>query len=247
MRKIKIKEDESLADVWLNDARTTKVGGMQQFLLHLVNGFQHTDQSKPEAAAAAAIAGALAFNKTKQGGMTEQQMGETMWNFITMWTGAKNLCGFRIIDFSDMLYPVNAYAFEKTITHENWTALRELAQVKIDGYHASIKEFEEKTLQYPKDLEDFKARHPDYDTRPEYYTKNITGSWDLVAADEKRARAGFEFAPVKPVMPPVDQAVIDHWISIVEGKVPFGYEILLPSDQPATDLKVVKTEDEQQQ
>lgn len=240
-QKIKITPEMDLSTEWYSEAKKQTISTLPYFIRNIIVDYTHNDNSKVWAMTACAIGAAYAFNKSSQGNINTGMAGLVMWEFICEWTGTKNLCGFRIMDFSDMLYPGNQRSFEKLISRHNYDALKELAKVKLEGAEKDIAEYEQKLKKYDLELSLFINKHIDYNERPEYYTKNVTGTVEKIAIDEKRAREGFKFAPVRPQAPEMNETIINHWKSIINGHVPFGYEVF--GDEPlpeGTELKVVK-------
>ena len=76
--------------------------------------------------------------------------------------------------------------------------------------------------QYIKDRDAFTKKHPDYRIDKKKYEKITCGNCDEWDAQAKKEKAGFEFAPTKPCY---FEGQTQHWQSIVDGNVPFGYTI----------------------
>ena len=81
------------------------------------------------------------------------------------------------------------------------------------------------------DVAAYISKFPDYPTNPEKYDHPPTfatgAEWEQEAIKEK---SGFEFAPIKPYDGVYGNSVYQHWQSIVNGVVPFGYSISKEDD-----------------
>ena len=154
-----ITEEMNLHEEWFKQAREVKtVDELAAFVDHMLNGYYHDYGTVCHAVAACALAGAWLGAHSE--GITHFQASFVMWDFIRRWLKPYNVCGLRLTDFDDMLFPQYRYRFEKTISKETWENLQKEAQRLL----------------------------ADKDRRPSSDVEN-------------------------------------HWKSIVEGIVPFGYRI----------------------
>lgn len=172
------------------------------------------------AVAAAALSAAWAVNK--KAGITGFQAGAVMWEFIQQWQYKSNKTGLKIVDFDNMLYAQYEDNFQKTIGKSVFESLQKEAQSHLDKDKANHDKYIKDAEQYQKDLAAFVEKYPDYHKRPKHYEKLGCGTgaeWD---AEKKKEESGFEFAPAKPFY---REGQLDHWQSIVNGIVPFGFEI----------------------
>ncbi len=228
-QKIIINPDLDYSENWYREAKKQTVGTINSFVFSLISEFKHTPESKIWAATACAMASLHVFNKSKSGGFTEPETRNLLWEVYSAWSGVPNLCGYKLIDYKNMIFPSSQPDFEKTITRENFTALQEFAQNRIEGLEKDKADYVDKLKEYQVELANFIERHSDYHTNKNHYTRNRPEqNFQELAQDELRARKGFVFAPIEPKAPVEDKAIVDHWYSIVAGTVPFGYTIIEP-------------------
>jgi hypothetical protein len=174
------------------------------------------------AVSAAALAAAWATNKAPQGGITGFQAGAIMWEFIQQWNYSSNMCGLRIINYDNMLYAQYEDKFQKIIRKEVFQSLQKEAAKLLEESRRGKIEYEKDMKQYEKDLAAFVEKYPNYHNKPKYYERLHSGTSDEWEAEKKKKESGFEFAPDKPCY---FEGQTEHWQSIVNGVVPFGYEI----------------------
>lgn len=133
---------------------------------------------------------------------------------------------FSIVNYDDFLYPQYEDSFNKTISKDTWKAIQDKAQKAIKKANAEYAQYLIDLEKYESDIATFVAKYPDYYERRKYYDPLVMGSgaeWDK---EEKKKKTGFEFAPQAPYCPVnSDSEVYKHWMSIVNGKIPFGYSI----------------------
>lgn len=176
------------------------------------------------AIAASALAAARSADKHKNGGITGFQAGAVMWEFIRQWNYSSNKTGLRIIDYDKMLYTHNEDDFtQKTISSHVFKSLQKQAKQKLDEDKESYEQYLKDMEQYKIDREAYLAKYPDYEKNPEQYERLHGGTsedWDKY---HEKERLGFEFAPDIPCY--AKPRHIDHWQSIVDGNVPFGYTV----------------------
>ncbi len=174
------------------------------------------------AVAASALAAANAANHHKKAGITGFQAGAVMWEFIRQWNYSHNKCGLRIIDYDNMLYSQYEDKFQKTIGKSVFESLQKEAQIHLDKDKADHEKYLVDMKQYKIDLAAFVKMYPDYHDRPKHYDRLGCGTGDEWEAEKKKEESGFEFAPSKPCY---FAGQLEHWQSIANGIVPFGYEI----------------------
>ena len=51
-----------------------------------------------------------------------------MWDFIRQWMYPNNMCGLKLVNYDNMLYPQDSDHFEKTISSDVWNKIQ--AQAK---------------------------------------------------------------------------------------------------------------------
>ena len=175
------------------------------------------------AVAAAALASAYAINHSPNGGITGFQAGAVMWEFIQQWNYKNNKCGLRLIDYDNMLFRQYEDNFQKTITKSVFEALQKQAAELLDEDVKAKEKYDIDMIQYRKDVEAFTAKYPDYPTNKKHYERIGCGTCDEWEVEKKKEESGFEFAPQKPFY--MQPCQIEHWKSIVNGIVPFGYII----------------------
>ena len=131
---------------------------------------------------------------------------------------------FRLVDFSNMLYPQYEYKFHSQhISKDIWEWLQEIAKENMKKADNEFKEYLVKLGKYKEDISKFVEKYPDYYERKEYYDPLGMGTGDQWEAEEKKKESGFEFAPQEPYKPiNSDSPVYKHWLSISKGLAPFN-------------------------
>lgn len=175
------------------------------------------------AVAAAALSAAWATNNHPHAGITGFQAGAVMWEFIVQWNYSNNKTGLKIVDYDNMLYRQYEEKFQKTITKSTFELLQKQAAVFLDEDIKAKAKFDGDIAQYNKNLAVFIGKHPDYPSNQKHYERLSSGTGNEWEAEEEKEKSGFEFAPRKPFY--MQPCQIEHWKSIVEGFVPFGYTI----------------------
>lgn len=157
-----ITEKDHLEEVWFKEASKQTLESLPAFLNHLAKDYEHDYGTICYAVAAAALGAVNAFDRSPQGGITGFQAGQVLWVIIRWWFGNNtNKCGFRLVDYDEMLYPQYEYKFEKVIKSEILDNLKNRAKELLEMSH------------------------------------------DVHISSE----------------------VWDHWLSIADGKAPFGYTV----------------------
>jgi hypothetical protein len=125
-----------------------------------------------------------------------------------------------------MLYPQYDYKFEKTITPYVWDSLQKEAADEIADADTRYAEYLVDLAQYEVDIAAYVEKYPDYyDNRSHYDHLGMGTSKEWDTYNEKKL-SGFEFAPREPYcIINSDSKVYQHWVSIVNGVVPFGYTV----------------------
>jgi hypothetical protein len=173
--------------------------------------------------AACALAAAWAANKHPFAGITRFQAGAVMWEFIKQWNFKGNKTGLRIIDFDNMLYSQYKDEFQKRKISKNvFESLQKEAKRLLDEDAENLAEYTKLMKQYEINLAAFAVKYPDYKTNPKKYDRIGMGTVAEWGAEKKKEESGFEFAPKKPYY---FRGQIEHWQSIVDGVVPFGYSV----------------------
>lgn len=175
--------------------------------------------------AAAALGAANSVNHHEKGGITGFQAGAVMWEFVRQWNYSSNELGLAIIDYDNLFYSQYADKFGKRpISQEQFDKLQAKAKKALaDDVRAGV-QHKTDMLQYEKDVAEYITKHPDYHDRPEHYDHLGCGNSDDWAAYYKKKEDGFDFAPKKPYYHK-PEGQIPHWLSIVNGVVPFGLTI----------------------
>lgn len=125
-----INESMHLEKEWFEQAGKQTIETLPEFIKHLLNDYYHDYGTVCHAIAACALGAAWAGASAE--GITGFQAGFVMWDFIRRWNFPNNESGLRILDYDNMLYPQYRYKFEKTIDHERWEKLQEMARKNLE-------------------------------------------------------------------------------------------------------------------
>lgn len=110
-------QDDRLAlyEEWKKKARECTPDTVGDFIRHLVDGHCHDYDSIATALSVAALAGAWAVERSKQGGLTGFQWGWASHRTVAMMCYENSKFGIRIQDMDHLLYPQYAgnFAFVK--------------------------------------------------------------------------------------------------------------------------------------
>jgi hypothetical protein len=223
-KRINVTEENSqeLIQDWYKHAKEMTIDKLPEFLKQLSEDYNYDYGTICHAITSAGIAAMSAINNTEQGGITGFQASCIMWEFIKRWMHYDS--PMRLVQYNDMLYPQYEYKF-KSISKNIWKWLQEKAKENLKKLDNDWTQYYKDIEQYNIDIQSFKQKYTDYDQRPEYYEHLSSGTsqeWDEYY---KKKESGFEFAPQKPYMPMVSDKVAEHWLNIVEGKIPFGFII----------------------
>jgi len=227
---ITLKEDstefQTLNNEWKEQAHKQTLETLPKFLEHLANDYQHDYGTICHASAAAAIAGASAINNSAQGGITRFQAGAVMWSFIKEWEFRSNRTSLRLIDYDNMLYPQYAHQFEKDISRSIWNSIQKAAKNSIDAANEDYETYIVNLEKYKEDISVFVSKYPDYYTNKVYYDPLSMGISEQWEHEKIKRDSGFEFAPQEPYKPIFkDSKLYQHWQSIINGIVPFGFNV----------------------
>ena len=130
MEKKMITEAMHLEKEWFEKAsKIETIDQLVAFAKELFDNYQHDYGTCVHAVSALAIAGAW-YGAHKEG-ITGFQAGFVMWDFIRHWNHEGNQCGFRLLDFDDLLFPQYADHFEKRISADMWKRVQEVAKEKL--------------------------------------------------------------------------------------------------------------------
>lgn len=222
----KMPEFQQIKLKWLQKAESMEKNKLKAFINHLEEDYIHDYGTICHACAAAAIAGASAMNKSSQGGITGFQAGAVMWEFVRAWNKAGNKTGMKFVDYDDFLYPQYADKHKKTIPMFVWKALQNEAKKLISQNKIELEAYLEKMDVYEVEMAAFIKKHPDYPKNKGKYTHLGAGTSEEWDEYNKQVEDGFEFAPKEPFRPIGDESpIFKHWVSIVDGIVPFGYTV----------------------
>ena len=160
-QKIELTDENemSFCKKWIDSSKHVTEETLIEFINDIMYNYVHTYNSYVYACTACAIAVVHVYGA----GLTGFQASVVAMMFpLYFWYG-DNICGIRLYNYDEMLYPQYEYKFEKTITSDTWDALQAEAKTLIESSRED-------------------------------------GSY-------------------------VNQRVVNHWQSIVDGIVPFGYSV----------------------
>jgi hypothetical protein len=230
MEKIALSEGsegfKAIKKEWQEKAKAATIETLPALLSELTEKYQHDYGTICHAVAIAAIAAAWAVDHSPTGGITGFQEGAIMWEFIREWNCSSNKTGLRLVDYDNFLYPQYADKFQKVLGKDTWQAIQKEAQRKIEEANKGYGNYLEALKQYKEDIAAFIAKYPDYNDRREHYDPIGMGTGEQWEAEKKKKDSGFEFAPQEPYCPVNNtNTVYQHWKSICNGQVPFGYVV----------------------
>ena len=225
-----ISEEMNIQDEWYKETDTMTMDKLPAFLDHIMNDYNHDYGTICHAITAGGLATMHALNRSDAGGITGFQAGYIMWQFIRKWNYSSNKSGLRIVDYDDFLYPQYDYKFNKTLSPDTWEAIKREAAAKIKESDAEHEKFLKDLSQYQVDVAAYISKFPDYPTNPEKYEHLSCGTWAEWEQEAIKEKSGFEFAPRKPYDGAYGNSVYQHWQSIVNGVVPFGYRVSKEDD-----------------
>jgi len=215
------EEFKTIKEQWEKEAKEMTLEALPKFLKRLTEEYRHDYGTICSAMAVGAVATAYAVNKTPQGGITGFQAGAVMWDFISGWLFKDNKIGLTLINYDDLLYPQYEDSCN-TISSEIWKNLQKEAKKEIEKADKAYKKYLLAVSEYEENMSIFIKKYPDYLTRK----KLVMGNNEDWERERKKIESGFVFAPEEPyVMVDPNNNVYKHWVSIVNGEVPFGYTL----------------------
>jgi hypothetical protein len=230
-----INEEMKMHEEWFKEAKDMTMEKLPEFLRHLMEDYQHDYGTICHALGAGAIATAWALDRYPQGGITGFQAGFVMWDFIRNWSYSGNKTGLKIIDYDNLLYPQFGDKFEKVITADTWRNVQEQAKLRIADYEKQLEQYSQRVQEYPVKMEKFlnevenyrkeNPNQPNYKDNPGYCQELDCGTsveWDEF---KKRKESGVPMQPREPYFGGACDEVLDHWKSIVDGVMPFGFRL----------------------
>lgn len=221
-----INESMGIQDEWYKEAGSITIGTLPDFITKLTQDYHHDYGTICHAMAAAAIATAWAINSSPAGGITGFQSGAVMWQFIKEWNYKNNKTGLKIIDYDNFFYPQYWSNYEKTITTETWKVIQQEVKSRINEADKDYEKYIIDKAQYEIDIAAFVKKYPDYYENKNHYDHLGMGTGAEWQAEKIKKETGFEFAPNKPYEPiNEDSDVYKHWLSILNGEMPFGFYI----------------------
>lgn len=221
-----INEAMQIHNEWYKEANDITLDNLPEFLNKLLTEYKHDYGTICHALASGAIATLWAMEKSEQGGITGFQSGAIMWEFIKHWNYSGNKTGLKIMDYDNFLYPQYEDKFQKTIKKSIWEIIQKQAKEKLeDADHNHVKYLKD-LKQYEIDIKKYIQKYPDYYERQDYYNKLGMGTGEQWDKYDDKVKNGFEFAPSKPYDYCYGNGVYQHWESIIDGMVPFGYRIV---------------------
>jgi len=225
---LKLNEDteefNQIKQEWKEVAKDTTLATLPDFVRHLTEDYEHDYGTICHAIAVAANAAAIAMNKSPTGGITGFQADAVMCEFIREWNFQDNKTGLQLVDFDDFLYPQLGYRYN-TLSADVWNNLQKEAAQLIAKAKEDQANYEKDKALYDKEIAAFVLKYPDYYDREKHYLPLGLGTADEWAAEQAKRDSGFVFAPLKPYSTAPSDRVHMHWESIVNGIVPFGYEV----------------------
>lgn len=231
MEKVSLREgSESFQDAkksWEEEMKTITLETLPAFLRRIMDDYSHDYGTICHAFATGAIATCKAMDRHPGGGITGFQAGAVMWQFIREWNNSGNKTSMRLVDYDNFLYPQYSDKFQKTLDKSTWLAIQKQASIEVEDANKKFADYLVENEKYKADISAFVAEYPDYYDRKEYYDPLGMGTGDQWEAEEKKKASGFKFAPQEPYKPVYeDSRVYRHWLSIIAGKVPFGYIVI---------------------
>jgi len=131
MDKKVITEKMELEKEWFKEAAKVKTTGeLVAFVNHILNDYVHDYGTACHAVAACALAGA--WLGCESAGLSSFQASFVMWDFIKNWLMSSNVCGMKLIDYDEFLYPQYQYKFEKTIRKSVWESIQKEARKHLE-------------------------------------------------------------------------------------------------------------------
>ena len=119
----------TLRETWYERAKNQTLETLPTFLKELAE-YPKDYNSAVHAIGAAAVAASWAMNNDGCfGGITGFQAGCVMWEYVEHWMGYKG--PMKLLQYNDMLYPQYDYRYDKTMSEDTWTWLKQEAMKNI--------------------------------------------------------------------------------------------------------------------
>lgn len=236
-KKVKeaITEEMGVHKQWFEEAQKQTVETLSEFVRHLVEDYEHDYGTICHAITAAGLAGMYAVENSPAGGITGFQAGCIMWGIAQQWQYKNNKCGLRILDYDNLLYPQYENSF-KSISKDVLETVRKEASNRIAMHEKSVADWEVAHAKWTHDMEKFKVdvvewqkqhpEYPPYEDNPMFYKHLGCGTAKDWEDERKKEESGFMFEPSEPCEPSVHPDVMSHWLSIVDGVVPFDLKVV---------------------
>ena len=116
---------------WEKEAGKMTLKDLPAFLKKLTEDYNHDYGTICHAMSIGAVAAAHAMNNSPQGNITGFQAGAVMWGFIRTWNHTDNVCGMKIVNYDNMLYPQYEEDFSKKVSKRVWESLRKEAENRL--------------------------------------------------------------------------------------------------------------------
>lgn len=224
MNKVQITEADKLHERWYIDAKKQTRESLPEFIRYLFDDYSHDYGTMCHAIAATAIATAQVGSR--EFGITGFQAGAIMWEFIRNWNYSSNKTGLKLVNYDNLLYPQYEDKFEKTISSYTWEALQKEAKNRIKKSDNEYAKYLLDVAKYEIEIKEFIEEFPDYLNNPEEYEHVGMATFEEHEKERLKVESGFKFAPDKPFnISAYKNRVYDHWVSIVDGNIPFGFTI----------------------
>lgn len=230
-----ITEEMKIHEEWYKESENVTVDSLADFINHLTKDYQHDYGTICHAIVAGGLAAMKAIDKSPTGGITGFQAGCIMWEFIRHWNYQGNKCGLKILDYDNLLYPQHEDKFGKSMSLSIWESVQREAKERIKDYEIEVSRHQKSVEEYPAKLENFyktveeyrktNPNEPSYENDPGYYQELSCGTAAEWEEFEKRKGAGVPMKPREPYFGGACDKVLNHWKSIVEGVIPFGFRL----------------------
>jgi hypothetical protein len=124
----------SIKDDWYERAKQQTLETLPAFLKELAD-YPTNYITSVHAIGAAAVAASWAMNNDGcSGGITNNQAGCVMWEYIRQWMGYTG--PMQLVSYKEMLYPQYDYRYNKTMPEDTWIWLKQEARKNIEDWIA---------------------------------------------------------------------------------------------------------------
>ena len=128
-----INEGMGVHNKWYVEAHLQTLDTIEGFAKHLMGDYIHDYGTVCHAIAASMMGMMHATNDSPYGSITGFQAGEIMWLLIRYMNYPSNVCGLRLIDYDNMLYPQYEDKFtEHKLSKETFEAMQKEAAKKLE-------------------------------------------------------------------------------------------------------------------